>query len=115
MKLFYSEDKYSSGSYNMDWYKDYLDISGKQEIELNEYKIDSKGDFRFCKILLDTFDKNDTRDMCGRENCNDYIPKNGRWGKCKNLDNSLIKTGRKIRLIKKDNFFKEEIILSENN
>lgn len=50
----------------------------------------------WCKMQRDFVD--DTRDVCGVHNCKDYAPCNGKNGRCRELTNTLINTGKFFNL-----------------
>jgi len=70
-------------------------IDDGEDVTLFEMKRDIGGEM-WCPKLFDFVDN-----ACGHA-CKDYNPCNGKSGRCRNLKNGFIKTGKKFRL--KDGF-----------
>lgn len=90
---YFTESMDTDGVQSLEFYKSELDEDLK-EIELFEMKRDIGGEM-WCDELFDFVGKGD----CGKW-CDHYKPCNGESGRCRNLKNGFIQTGRKFLLTK---------------
>ena len=90
---YFTESTDTDGVEALEFYKSELDEDLK-EIELLEMKRDIGGEM-WCDEVWDFVEKGD----CGRW-CDYYKPCNGKSGRCRNLKNGFIETGRKFILTK---------------
>ena len=100
-KKFYFQDSDSEMCYNEDYFQDIIHMNGMEEMEVFEAipAIIGGGVF-WCKEHL--FCSDDSRDTCGRHNCDQYDPRNGKNGRCKHHDIWLFEYGNKITLKRHD-------------
>ena len=90
---YYTESLDTDGVQTLEFFKSELDEDLK-EIELFETKRDIGGPM-WCDEQLEFIEKGD----CGKW-CNYYQPCNMKSGRCRNLKNGFITTGRKFILTK---------------
>ena len=90
---YFTESMDADGVQSLEFYKSEIDEDLKQ-IELFEMKRDIGGEM-WCDEVHEFVEKWD----CGMS-CKQYNPCNGKSGRCRNLKNGFITTGRKFILTK---------------
>jgi len=93
MKYYYS-DEYCEYVCSLDGFKIILEEDDIEEMELEEMERDFGGEM-YCKKNEVFVEKGD----CDRF-CSMYSPCNGKSGRCRNLENGFIGTGKKFILTK---------------
>ncbi len=82
--------------YALDYFKDELQGGGFEpppdSFTLAEMKPDIGSGAYWCSENDWTLDN--TRESCGKFNCKDYSPCNGKNGRCRHLKHSMVETGR---------------------
>ena len=96
-KKFYFRDNESENCYSEDHFQFIMDVEGIDEIEVFEAipAIIGGGVF-WCKEHQ--FCGDDSRDTCGRFNCQQYEPRNGKNGRCRHHSEWLYESGEKVIL-----------------
>lgn len=75
------------------------DIDDGVEVFLLEYQRDIGSGDMWCKANSEPMEN--TKEYCGKLNCSDYVPRNGKSGRCNHLDNCFAPTGKVFRLTEK--------------
>ncbi|WP_457748548.1 hypothetical protein [Sulfurimonas sp.] len=65
-----------------------------KELELLEMKQDKETNMRWCILFGDFIDDGD----CGKAECREYVPVNGKRGKCIHKGYTYISTGKKVTI-----------------
>jgi len=90
---YFMEEEFAEMVYSLDYFRSMIDEDLK-EIKLLEMKRDYGGE-----MWCDGFGKFVEKGDCGKY-CKFYIPRNRKSGRCRNLKNGFIQTGRKFLLTK---------------
>ncbi|MCL4538220.1 MAG: hypothetical protein M1378_01230 [Bacteroidetes bacterium] len=96
-RTFYIDTHEDEGHcYTLDFFKDRItDTEADDHAEsfvLEEMMPDIGSGIYWCSKQQDFVDN--TKESCGKFNCNDYSPCNGKSGRCRHLKNGLTGTGR---------------------
>jgi hypothetical protein len=83
--------------YPLEWFEDRID-DGESEIILQLGKYCRGGEFHWCKIEGELIQQGGYD--CGKKNCTDYKPRNGKNGCCIHLINCYEPSGKTLILTK---------------
>lgn len=97
MKMFNHGD---ADCFPLSYYKKKMIEEDIKELKLEEMKQDIGGPM-WCKVEEDFI--GETREECGKWNCDKYAPCNGKSGRCKYLINGYIEMGKKFILQRNGN------------
>jgi hypothetical protein len=76
-----------------------IDLEGRESIKLELEKRDKGSGFINCQSSGDVFEQGEG--CCGKFNCKEYSPRNGKNGRCKHAEVAFTGTGRFFILDKK--------------
>jgi hypothetical protein len=93
---YYRNESLSDLSWQLTYWRDELLNMDIDHIILNEQKRDFGSGEMWCSEWEFFVEKGDG--SCGKYNCKQYDPLNGKSGRCRMLSNSLIDTGRRFIL-----------------
>ena len=92
---YYFEYSDSEVCYQKSYFEDEMRDNEITEMEVYEAHPDKTSGCFWCKVQH--FCGDDSRDTCGKQ-CNEYEPRNGKSGCCKNYTTTLYMHGDKITL-----------------
>lgn len=91
---YFTNEEYSEMVYTLDFFKNMLIDDDLEKLELEEMKRDIGGEM-WCEEIGDFVGKYDCGFICDK-----YKPCNGKSGRCRNLKNGFVETGRDFLLTK---------------
>ena len=77
---YYFENEDSEACYTIDHYKDQMKEYGITEMQVYPVRIIKGSEYSYC---IEFSDPGETKEMCGKLNCDSYTPRNGKNGRCK--------------------------------
>ena len=98
-KLYFQEN--DARCYDLQYHKDYMIRFKLVELELFEAKRELGTGYFWCKMFEGIFESGEPG-VCGKVHCSNYIPNNGKSGRCKHYGYCYEQTG-KTRILKNRN------------
>jgi len=92
MKYYIQAEPYAERCYTLDYFKDLIKEGGYTSIKLELEKRDTGGGTIYCKSEGDCFES--SYGICGKFNCKEYSPRNGKNGRCRYAEVAFTGTGR---------------------
>jgi hypothetical protein len=81
MARYYFENQDSENCYTIDHFYDQLEQEELPQMQIFPAIIMTGEPFFWCDIIQECFEKDDN--SCGKLNCKDYKPRNGKNGRCR--------------------------------
>ncbi len=98
MKLYFEKGAEEEGCGGIDYYKDQINPGGYDEIRLLGAKRCRYSDYMWCAVEGECIECGN--DVCGKFECKDYNPCNGKSGRCRYLKNCYEPDGTEYLLTK---------------
>ncbi len=97
-KLFFRVDHEEESCYELSYWYDVMAEEKLDEIKVYKAQRMSTISFFWCQYDVEAYEKDDQ--TCGKLNCSNYKPRNGKWGMCKYFSPCYEAIGKEITLTK---------------